>query len=163
MAQWWKVMRMMINALEGFEETMQDEGGWVDIYINSIDTPPLAIKSIHKFFIQQWLHKEQVTASKAFKWGYLFYAKKVQAYHILHQVSSDSLYCIMSNNSWSLQDSHCHLQYHRWRIYYAGCNCIAGRSSSCNNTAALISTGTNPKEKILAVHPDLEKNYKGTL
>ena len=34
---------------DGFEEAISDEGGWVDI--NSIDTPPLTLKEIHKFFL----------------------------------------------------------------------------------------------------------------
>ena len=53
---------------DGFEEAIRDEGGWVDI--NSIDTPPLTLKEIHKFFVQQRLQKEQVTASKPFEREY---------------------------------------------------------------------------------------------
>ena len=35
---------------DGFEEAIRDEGGWVNI--NSIDTPPLTLKEIHKFYVQ---------------------------------------------------------------------------------------------------------------
>jgi len=127
-------------APDGYEATLSSESGWIDA--ECIDLPPLTLKHIHQYFITGRLHKERVTASKPFERGYrLFSSRKVQCLSI-HDVTSNSVYCIIRATVLPSQKSGAYktaiaLNKTNGHVIYGRCTCVAG-NSACNHTAALM-------------------------
>ncbi len=123
-------------------QALNDTTNWKNIE-HTASIPPLSLKNIHHYFIGKRITKDQVTATKPFEKGYRIYdAKRVKAVSI-HNLSPDSLFCVIratvvpSQRTDRLYTTHIVVHKSTADITYATCTCTAGKGQSCNHIAAL--------------------------